>query len=387
MSSPISQPPLYGLLQENPSQMISHLEGAGLTPFDAKKVCDFVQKSIPLLQGFFQQYCAATISRKHSTLPVTLVCTPTEVYVHLKGVKGSYLKGAIKTAKEAISLFTGTHLKRLVAHPNLSNADHFSVENSIHLEYTMLHELKGLRGVATLFDGIETINSKGIPTFNLYEKNYHLGDLFEKYAELPIKNKLEIAEDLICGLYHIHSHDIAHRDLKLDNVFLEKLEGGSVAAVIGDFNLAIKSNPSTPVKTLTGTLDYLAPEKLYHIRHSLPWHSHDEIVADVWSLGLILDLLLFRIRGAPAAIAYTWSTLNDRSKLTHLIGLGNTQKIEELQESFFSKPEDHFPLDCLIYGMLRLDPRERLTSEQVLTLWPQVKAECVLVISALESPD
>lgn len=110
------------------------------------------------------------------------------------------------------------------------------------------------------------------------------GDL---YTILNTKTKFSETEarhyfrQMISALVYCHAKGYAHRDLKLENLFLDDLND----IKIGDFGLAGKLKPSTLMNTSCGSLRYAAPEIL---RGKL----YSGELADVWSIGVILFTFL-----------------------------------------------------------------------------------------------
>jgi len=78
---------------------------------------------------------------------------------------------------------------------------------------------------------------------------------------IAIERVLELAQQLAAGLVAAHDKGVVHRDLKPDNVLIERATG---RAVITDFGIARSADdPSvTQVGSVVGTPRYMAPEQL-----------------------------------------------------------------------------------------------------------------------------
>eukprot|EP00667_Euglena_gracilis_P010703 EG_transcript_10905 len=89
--------------------------------------------------------------------------------------------------------------------------------------------------------------------------------------------------EVVLAIHHLHSLDIIYRDLKPDNVLLQK--DGHVA--LADFGFAKLVNPKDPKQTaFCGSLEYLAPEM---INSDVRPYSYE---VDWWSAGVLLYNLL-----------------------------------------------------------------------------------------------
>jgi len=80
----------------------------------------------------------------------------------------------------------------------------------------------------------------------------------------------------------MHSQGYAHRDLKIENAFLDE----DLNLVLGDFGVAKKAT-GTLMGTLAGTPLTMSPE----VALSKPQSLH----CDIWSLGCIWFQLLFGV--------------------------------------------------------------------------------------------
>ncbi|CAL4128216.1 unnamed protein product, partial [Meganyctiphanes norvegica] len=103
---------------------------------------------------------------------------------------------------------------------------------------------------------------------------YHNGKFAEEVARF-------FTAEIAIGLFHLHSKGIIVRDLKLDNVLLDK-EGHVKLADFGLCKEGIRGNRVT--HTFCGTPEYTAPEILLHLSYgnSVDW----------WSFGVVLYQLM-----------------------------------------------------------------------------------------------
>lgn len=86
--------------------------------------------------------------------------------------------------------------------------------------------------------------------------------------------------ELISAIQYLHSINIVHRDLKCENVLLNKKNQIKLA----DFGFSRKLMPSELSKTFCGSAAYAAPELL----QGIPYIG---VSADVWSSGVILYIM------------------------------------------------------------------------------------------------
>ncbi|KAH7650937.1 Non-specific serine/threonine protein kinase protein [Dioscorea alata] len=111
------------------------------------------------------------------------------------------------------------------------------------------------------------------------------GELFDKivhHGKLSEADSRKYFQQLIDGVDYCHSKRVYHRDLKPENLLLDSL--GNLK--ISDFGLsALPAQGVGLLRTTCGTPNYVAPEVLGH-------KGYDGAIADVWSCGVILYVLM-----------------------------------------------------------------------------------------------
>jgi aurora kinase len=136
-------------------------------------------------------------------------------------------------------------------HPNITKLyDYFSTESDVYLI-------------------LEYCNNG-----NLYQKRSgrHKKKFTEKEAAFYVR---EIAK----ALEYCHKHNIAHRDVKLENVLLK---GNQVK--LADFGWCIQYKENEKSNILCGTLDYMSPEMVISKNYRFE--------VDIWALGILTFELL-----------------------------------------------------------------------------------------------
>lgn len=113
------------------------------------------------------------------------------------------------------------------------------------------------------------------------------GDLYEYLMNhtLTVPVVQNIFRQLANVLLYLHQHDIAHRDVKLENIFLRDEPIKENSLVLGDFELMSRWHPDRTLTQTVGTLYYQAPELFSSHRYLGP-------ELDVWSTGVVIYTLL-----------------------------------------------------------------------------------------------
>jgi serine/threonine protein kinase len=94
-------------------------------------------------------------------------------------------------------------------------------------------------------------------------------------------------------LDHLHSHDILHRDIKLDNIGVSGPEDDPIAKII-DFGFAKRANAKQS-RTIVGSHGYVAPE-IDHMRHVVGVLGQSKSFykenVDVYSFGVTIFVMM-----------------------------------------------------------------------------------------------
>lgn len=117
-----------------------------------------------------------------------------------------------------------------------------------------------------------------------YIEGESLADYLGRHGPLPSSTTIRIFAAVARGLAHVHQYQWLHRDIKPQNILIEK--GGRV--LLADFGIAKDLNQHTELTKsgeVLGTLAYLSPEQLEGARID---HR-----ADIYSLGATLYHMLF----------------------------------------------------------------------------------------------
>ncbi|XP_066451060.1 protein kinase C theta type-like [Eleutherodactylus coqui] len=105
-----------------------------------------------------------------------------------------------------------------------------------------------------------------------------LGAMIKMCGSLDINHVRFYTAEIACGLQFLHQRSIVHRDIKPDNIMLDR--SGHIRLI--DLGLAQDGvTSSNKISGVTGTLQFMAPEVLLE-------ENYDTAV-DWWSLGIVDD--------------------------------------------------------------------------------------------------
>eukprot|EP00177_Eucheuma_denticulatum_P003908 GFKZ01007065.1.p1 GENE.GFKZ01007065.1~~GFKZ01007065.1.p1 ORF type:complete len:383 (+),score=49.29 GFKZ01007065.1:323-1471(+) len=178
------------------------------------------------------------------------------------------------------------------------------------------------------------------------------GDMFDEVASAaPLSPRLLRRRlfDIATALHHLHQQNIAHLDVKLENVVITP----SNTAQLIDFGCArrmsSKPDPDTP---LGGTLQYIPPEVVEDASYP------PSATSDAWALGVLAYTALSGSYPFNGASANASDAENDRFTRRR-IRFSRPHRLP----AAIDLPSD---LRNIIYGLLEKDPAKRMTIPQVL---------------------
>ena len=162
--------------------------------------------------------------------------------------------------------------------------DHFkSVLQNIIDEINLLQSLseKNNNHIVTYYDN-EVEKSEDPLRYDIFIRMEYMMP-FTKYIienQLTVEGVIDLGTDILSALDLCHSNGVIHRDIKDDNIFVNK-EGNFK---IGDFGVAKALKDKSRATSMKGTPAYIAPEIL-----ALEEYDH---TVDFYSLGILLYKLL-----------------------------------------------------------------------------------------------
>lgn len=141
---------------------------------------------------------------------------------------------------------------------------------------------KTLQRKATFYKNITRPNIKLIPR---YADNGDLLDFIKRNGVVPEQQSKLWFRQMASGLQYLHNKNIAHRDLKCENILLSRRFNVKLA----DFGFARfcvdAEGRRVLSQTYCGSAAYAAPE----VVNGTPYNPK---LSDVWSLGIILFIML-----------------------------------------------------------------------------------------------
>jgi len=221
--------------------------------------------------------------------------------------------------------------------------DHREAEEHDYVAHHLRNEarLAGKLAHGNIIAPRRAVHRKGRTELEMeYAPGGNLGEYMAARRGLSEPEARAIFAQIVEGVGYLHGKNIAHRDLKLENVVLD----ARGAAKICDFGAA-REGADTITRSVQGTPAYMAPE----CHAGAP---HKAAPADVWSLGVLLHTLLVHGKRPGTQFPFWGKSI---AELKRNISGAQLQLPDGLSN------------DCrdLLTRMLRKNAAQRMTIEQV----------------------
>eukprot|EP00158_Paraphelidium_tribonemae_P006414 Partr_v1_DN27810_c0_g1_i3_m23294 putative receptor-interacting serine-threonine kinase 2 len=186
----------------------------------------------------------------------------------------------------------------IVKQLNSVSSSRFEIE-SFYQEVTIMNDLRSSTFIATILGYSDD-------PFSIIMKYYEMGSLrsFLKRPPFPI-TKLVVSifsSNVASGLLMMHFRGIAHCDIKLDNILLERDQNGNLKCVITDFGVScVVDNRRLLVKEFkvrnlnAASISYASPEILQRLRNpTIVEISTDRYFGDIYAWSMVLYAILHK---------------------------------------------------------------------------------------------
>ena len=253
-------------------------------------------------------------------------------------------EGAYAVVKDGVNRKTGEKVAIKVYDVKRLKGGHKAkaVEREIKLLKKMSHE-----NVVGFFEAFRTVNHiyvvmEYISGMNL--RAYIRGKDKKRLSEEEAK---DLFNQLLEGIAYCHRLEIAHRDIKLENLLVE--QGGTLKII--DFGFSTCFPSSQKMKIFCGTPSYMAPEIVAKREYSGP-------PADIWAMGVLLYATLtgsFPFKG-NAFQSYKYAIGSSDKDLYKRIMCGKFEVPD-----FLSKEAKD-----ILQSMINVNPDKRPTASELL---------------------
>mmetsp|Transcript_121377 Transcript_121377/g.259155 ORF Transcript_121377/g.259155 Transcript_121377/m.259155 type:complete len:575 (+) Transcript_121377:107-1831(+) len=276
-------------------------------------------------------------------------CYVTQAQYHTQSSGGRAFKDDYAQGSKVLG--RGRHTVVLLARSRLGNG-----ECAVKAFDKMLMSDESLSLMAAEVEIHLTLDHPGIVRlYDIYEQPNRVvvvmehckgGELFDELStrvRFDEPAAAEVGRQMINAMSYLHTHNVVHRDLKLENWLYADTNRQTLKLI--DFGFSkVWSDADDPMYAPCGTTDYVAPEVLLHEGYNNK--------CDMWSLGVIIFMLL---SGAAPLHAEKGKSL--QSKIKH----GDVDW-GLLDRKCTISPEARDFLSSLLV----MDPQERLDSRRAI---------------------
>ena len=338
-----------------------------LEPLEALKIALFIETVICKVQAVADRI----LHPEESGLSHRLILTSKSIYV--LDLKKSVLgKGKFKTALKVMQIFQNMRPKvAFVANLEMhtGSEEHLSFARTEAEIFKLLDGRPGIIPFFTAQEWTRTVQDNRVTSVSMICLLAE-GSLTEQVPSLNAPQKLQVASDILTGVTSMHDANVAHCDLKLDNVLYYIASDGSFRAGISDFGLSVKIDASGKgEKRFPGQYGSITetPPELLLTKKTTPF-TGDCKKCDSWAVGCML-YRIFVQQELP------WDAVLGELNQDKTVAARRHAKVQMEK----SVPEALEALDALpksipqnvrdaIRGLLNCDPEKRMTVQQALQL-------------------
>lgn len=168
-----------------------------------------------------------------------------------------------------------------------------------------------------------------------YCPNGSLKDYLKKHGPLTVDHLFQSCKEIASAIEFCHANNIVHRDIKPANILIDKYNRVKLA----DFGLSVQA--TSRINPQIGSPAYMSPEALNGKKYINHFKN------DIWALGVTLFEL------CSGSVPWSARTI--------------TAMIQEVNGGLVIRPEGmEYSFWKMLRGMMDLDPRNRITIDEVL---------------------
>lgn len=241
-------------------------------------------------------------------------------------------KGAFGKVNLSLHILTG----RLVAMKSFNKnkiSDLEKLKKKINHETNILKSLHH-KNVVKIYETFET------PKFYMITMEYiSCGDLLSYVRKRTKLNEVIakfIYKQIINGIRYIHSKNVIHRDIKLDNILIDINSNIKIC----DFGVAKKYKKNDFFNDQCGTPAYIAPE-------IFRGQGYEGPPTDIWSSGVVLYTML------SGTVPFKAAKIKELQKI---INKGVFNKVKGIS----------YEAEDLLSRLLEIDPYKRITCDEIM---------------------
>lgn len=144
-----------------------------------------------------------------------------------------------------------------------------------------MHSKLDHENVVRFYETVESSRTINLVMEHISGKSLYAYLKQQKWRRIPEESAKKIFKQMINGLDYIHNKNICHRDLKPDNILLEREQ---MQVKIIDFGFSVSTEKK--LTTFCGTPSYMAPEIVKRKEYSGK-------SVDLWAAGVILFQMVY----------------------------------------------------------------------------------------------